>query len=576
MNKNPFAGKSTRTKIFTVISIVAILLVMVLNIWLAKFIMFGNAYIDMTPEGLYTLTPEMEKACGDVFDTLPGEIEIIFCNDRDYILDETLTRVPYYMSLAIAKRFDKCSVDSVNVKMNPTAVAKYRTTSLTEITSNNIIITYTPSVDDGTSSGETRYRIVSAENFWRIMSDNTVFSYDGEYQMMSYLLSLTLVDRPAAYFVTDHGETYYDVTDPNNPMNTEIGSFVDLLHDRGFEIKNLALSEVDEIPEDCVLLIINNPTIDFRYDADKATSLAYVSETEILDRYMTDERGSIMVSLDYAQSLPNLEDFLAEWGIECTGYKVTDKVNYVENSIKDDISTLIADYDLDTESYAYQIYGDYADMASSPRFIVHNVGSLKTAYGIGSDANEPGSANTRRIFTPFLYSSVDSQAHAYVQHEGQQSGAYTALASEGKQVLAALGSRQTTDSDSGDLTFSYVFCAASPNFFAEEYLGNTSYANFDIISALVQNICRLDTLADDSLGGGSMNGDKFYGKQIVDTAIRAEDVSENFYDDDGSPNQSFDYGLTAKRRNGIMIVIFVIPVLIAAVGVFVCVKRKYL
>ena len=576
MNKNPFAGKSTRTKIFTVISIVAILLVMVLNIWLSKYIVFGNAYVDLTPEGLYTLTSEMEDACEDVFGTIPGEVEIIFCNDRDYLLDQTLTRVVYYMSLAIAKRFDNCSVDSININMNPTAVAKYRTTSLTQLTSNDIIITYTPYGENGELGDDSRYRIVSAENFWRIMSDGTVYSYDGEYQMMAYLLSLTLLERPAAYFVTGHGETYYDVTDPNNPINSKTGALVDLLHDRGFEVKNLNLAEVDEVPEDCILLIINNPTEDFEYDPDKALSLAYVSETEKLDRFMTDERGSIMVSLDYTKKLPNLEDFLAEWGIESTGYKVTDSANSVANLIEGDTSTLIADYNVDSESYAYQIYGDYVEMSSAPRFIVNNTGTLQTAFGIGQDANEPGSAKTHRIFTPFLYSSQESEAKAYVKYEGQASGSYSALAGKGQQVIAALGSRQTTDGDSGDMTFSYVFCAASADFFATEYLGNTSYANFDIVSSLVQNICRLDTLADSSLGGGNMNGDKMFGKVMLDTSIRAEDTSETFYNEDGSINQSYTRGLTAKRRNVIIMVIAAVPVMIAAAGVVVCIKRKYL
>ena len=569
MKNNPFTGQSTRTKIFTVISIVAIILVMVLNIWLAKFITFGNAYIDMTPEGLYTLSPEMEKACEDVFDNIPGEVDIIFCNDRDYILDETLTRVVYYMAVAMDKRFDNCSVESVNVNIDPTAVARYKTTSLTEIKPTDVIIAYTPTDDGGNRTGEPRYRIVSAEKFWRIMSDNTVFSYDGEYQMMSYLLSLTLVDRPAAYFVTDHGETYYvdsPTTDAELEMNRQTGVFVDLLHDRGFEIKTLKMSEVNRIPDDCVLLIINDPKEDFKYDPDKASSLAYVSETEVLDRYMTDERGSIMVSLDYTKTLPNLEDFLAEWGIECTGLKVTDQINSVANSVEGDTSTLIADYNLDEASYAYGVYGNFATMASAPRFVVNNTGSLKTAFGVGQEANEPGSSNTLRIFTPFLYSSAESQAHT----EGG------ALAANGRQVLAALGSRQTTDSDSGDMTFSYVFCSASTDFFASDYLGNPSYANFDIVSALVQNICRLDTLADNSLGGGDMNGDKFYGKQIVDTAIRAEDEVADIYNDDGTPGKEVKRGLTAGRRGAIIAVVVAVPVLVAAAGTVVCVKRKYL
>ncbi|MBO7214195.1 MAG: hypothetical protein J6V66_01725, partial [Clostridia bacterium] len=153
------------------------------------------------------------------------------------------TRVVYYMAVAMSKRVDNLTVNAVNVNMNPTAVAQYKTTSLTEIDSGNIIISY-DSKAENTGVNNSRYRIVRAENFWRAWSDNRVYSYDGEYQMMSYIMSLTLVDRPAAYFVTDHEETYYDVSNPENPMNRETGVFVDLLHDRGFEVKNLSISEL--------------------------------------------------------------------------------------------------------------------------------------------------------------------------------------------------------------------------------------------------------------------------------------------------------------------------------------------
>jgi len=107
-------------------------------------------------------------------------------------------------------------------------------------------------------------------------------------------------------------------------------------------------------------------------------------------------------------------------------------------------------------------------------------------------------------------------------------------------------------------------------------LGNSSYANFDIVSALVQNICRLDTFADDSLGGESFNGNKFLGKQLVDTNIRAEDISENIFTEDGGEAVEISYGLTAPRRTRIIILVFVLPVAIAVIGVVVTVKRKYL
>ncbi len=593
MKNKPFASKSTRTKIFTVISLVSILLLLALNIWVTKFGIFGNAYIDMTEEGLYTLTPEMKNACDNLFDELDGEIEIIFCDDRDHIIKDISTRVVYYMAVAMSKRADNLTVSAVNVNMNPTAVAQYKTTSLTEIDSGNIIISY----DSGAKANgvnNSRYRVVRADNFWRAWSDNRVYSYDGEYQMMSYIMSLTLVDRPAAYFVTDHEETYYDVTNPENPMNRETGVFVDLLHDRGFEVKNLSISEliteaekesaetgktvIPRIPDDCILLIINNPKTDFRYDSDKATSFAYVSETEILDRYMTEERGSIMVSLDYdsarlnngGEKLSNLEDFLAEWGIECTGLKVTDDKNFVDNT-RNDHSTIIADYELEAETYASSIYGTFASMTSSPRLVIDDSGVLRTSFGIGQSANEPGSAQTLRIFTPFIYSMGDSLTYTKDDY-----GEYNTLADDGKQIVAALGSRQTTDQDNGNLTFSYVFCSASPTFFSSDILGNASYANFDIISSLVQDICRLESYADESLGGDGANNKKLFGKVLVDPAIRDADEHKQIFVEGGSTESVSTLGLTDSRRAWATVIVFIAPVVIAIVGVVVTVRRKYL
>ena len=147
MKNNSHAGKNSRTKIFTVITATAVILLLALNLWVSSFGIFGNAYIDMTPEGLYTLTPKMVQICREVFCTSDGEprdpgITITFCNDPDYLIDDVSTRLIYYMAIALSKKFDNCEVETVNVKMNPTTVAKYKTTSLTDIKPNDVIISY--------------------------------------------------------------------------------------------------------------------------------------------------------------------------------------------------------------------------------------------------------------------------------------------------------------------------------------------------------------------------------------------------------------------------------------------------
>jgi hypothetical protein len=67
---------------------------------------------------------------------------------------------------------------------------------------------------------------------------------------------------------------------------------------------------------------------------------------------------------------------------------------------------------------------------------------------------------------------------------------------EGSYGLAAVTTRTVFDSVTAEYTYSYVFCANDGDFFSNELLGNASYANFEIMSALINNISRVDDLQD--------------------------------------------------------------------------------
>ena len=590
MKNKPLAGKATRTKIFTVITVASLILLIALNLFVTSFGIFGNAYIDLTPEGLYTLRDEMTRVCSEIFLTEDGkvrdpdkQIKITFCDDPDNLIANTSTRLIYYMAVAIANKFDNCELEYVNVRMTPTAVARYKTTSLTEIDSDDVIVSY------GTKDGDVlRYSITSAEKFWHVGSDGKVYAFDGEYKLASILLSLTLVNRPAAYFVTDHNTTYYDVSNKNAPSNAELGNFVDLLNERGLEIKNLSLAELingaapgtaPSIPEDCVLLIINDPKEDFDigYNAVDLDKYEYISETEVLDRYMTEERGSIMVTKDYTTgSLPNFDDFLAEWGIECTGMKVKDDDNYIKKQDDaEDHTTVIADYELTEGSYAASIYGDFASLSSAPRVIVSDTGTIVSAYGDSVGDAEAGSTKTSRIFAPLLYTSASSVSF------GKYNGEYneSVVDTKGKQIIAAVSGRQTIDSYSNERTYSYIFCAATNDFFGNALIGNASYANYDIVSALVQNIARLETHAPTSLGGLSLNNsdDTFGGKMLADASIRETDEYVKGVNDNGDiVVVETKHGLPAAMLVVIIVAVTIIPLAVAIVGIVVCLKRRYL
>lgn len=577
MKNKLFTGKSTRTKAFTVITAIALVVIIAINLLVTALSIYGTAYIDMTPEGLYTLRPAMVDVCREVFYTEDGSlrepgIEITFCNDRDNLIKNTYTRVVYYMAIALSKKYENLTVNAVNVNIDPMGVAQYKTSSLTKIEPNDVIVSY----------GQ-RHRIVSAESFWRI-GDKKVYSFDGEHRLASILLSLTLVNRPAAYFVTDHNETYYDPSNAEHKDNAEMYEFKSLLEERGLQIKTISLSETiakaeaegvrPELPEDCVLLVINDPKEDFRYDESKLGSFSYVSETELIDRFLARNRGAIMVAKDYKIQLPVFEDFLKEWGIKFSGTLVKDDEQFL-NTGAEDGTVLITDYNKLITSYGYEIYGDYVELASAPKVIVGDTGHIECTFGDATGTGEAGTSNTSRVFDSFLYSSESSCDYG----KNSITGEYVDSGKDGPKTLASITGRKTMSSETGDSTYSYVFCAASADFFSETYLGNASYANYDVVSSLVHNIARLETHASSELGGLSMNAsdETFLGKMLVEDIINAEDKDIKEWDDSigGYTVVKTYYGLTNNMKIVYSVIFALIPLTIAIVGVVVCVRRKY-
>ena len=285
MKGNLFKGKSRRTKLFTVITLASVVILLGLNLVLSYFGQQKTIFLDMTPEGLYTLSDLMVEECDEMFKELKEKnenqkVKIIFCTDPDYLTASTESRLTYFMALKLQNQYPgMVDVETVNVRMNPTAVAKYKTTSLSKINASDVIVSY----------GD-RYRIMSSQKFW-VVGSNDIYHYNGEYRIASLIKSVTAISQPIAYFVTDHNETYYDPQSPESEMSISMAGFADLLTDRGLDIKTLRLSEVERVPDDCALLIINNPKTDFTYDESRLDEFGYVSDTEKLDRYLVMKQG---------------------------------------------------------------------------------------------------------------------------------------------------------------------------------------------------------------------------------------------------------------------------------------------
>ncbi len=554
MKKSIFKGKSTRTKVFTLITVGIILALLGIN-YLLTYIGIQRAwYVDLTPEGLYSLSDEMIEECSDIAPLNEGDkkLKIIFCSDPDTLMENTVTRIVYLMSLQMQKEFENVEVETLNVIYEPTKVAQFRVTSLTEFEPTNIIISY----------GDT-YRITDAESFWTVTSEDSYFSYNGEYKLATIIMSVTAVNKPVAYFSTGHGETYFDPDNKENSTNHDAEQLYYLLLERGLDVKTIDLTDpaVEEIPEDCKLLIINNPTVDFDLDYDEADrdKFFYVTETEKVDRYLREDQGAVMVTKDYAITLSNLENFLFGWGFDFSTYRITDDVN---NAGKP--NEVLGVYETNTDSYANAIYGEFASRPSAPHTVYTNTGYISCSFYLTDRVDEPGANNVSVTYNPFM----KSYTTAVASKDGSSIDEVDVA-----RDLAAVSVRYALDSYTNEAEYSYVFCANSAEFLSNELLSDGSIANFDMVSALVNNISRTDIYASTDLGGTSMNSSKYGGKQLVYDVL--SDVATTIYNSDATIK-----GTTKALTDGVTTALVVIscsvPAVLLVIGAAVRIRRRYL
>lgn len=560
MKNSIFKGKSTRTKVFSVITIVGICLILCLNLVLTHFCEQKLFFVDLTPEEFYTLSDTMVEVCDEMFapdeNGNKKEIKITFCTDPDYLIGSDDMRATYFMALALQNKYDNVTVETVNAALDPTAVSAYKTTSRDTISNTDVIVSY-----------GAKYRIVNAAGFWTTYSQNEgYFSYNGEYRMASILASITAIYQPVAYFVTNHGETYYDPANPDSQNSKDTGYLADLLTERGLKIKTIDLSDpsIKRIPDDCVLLIINNPTNDFTYDEDRLDEFNYVSETEMLDRYLVRDYGSIIINKAHDVDLPCLERFVSEWGIGFGDEQVydPDKALFGGSSSDSDNSKFAGVYDSNDENFGYAYYGAYSTLSSAPQMVFNNTGYVYCTFDSGEAMIEPGNIQGSRDYAAFIGTSEN--AYNYV-------GSATVTS---EKTLIAAGIRSNLDAYTGERVSSYVFCTNSGDFFSNELLGNPSYANYDIMASVISNISRTDKYATTDLGGLTTNSSTVGGKQCVSTTL--SDTPKEVLSPDLHSIVRVNKGLGKGAIVAYTIIAMVPAVAALTLGIIVTIKRKFL
>ena len=490
------------SKKITIITALVVLLVIIFNVIFTLIADVGLFYVDMSEvryvdgeSTMYTLSgsckslirtqviPMIESvnSTRESRGEEPIKLNIVFCADRDKVEGDEKMRYVSMTARSLEKEFsDFIDVQYVNIRQNPSAVQRFKTTSASTIYESDIIVEF-----------GSEYLVQGVKSFF-YHDDGKAYAwaYNGEQKLSAMILSLTRAESPICAITTNHGESLFSA---DGKVKEEYSTFIKLIGGAGYDIVYLDL-ENDEIPENCRMMITFDPQSDFR--AYGALGESGVSEIDKLDRYLEGSNAFFYICSRETPTHKNLEEYLSEWGIAVAradngagiyeNYAVRDMQNctdtgrgdivigkYGEEGVADGVTG-----DLQSQSYPPMVIFGKSTAITPSQSYVKNFVPADTENGIEAYSYYSYFHNgVTRIITN-VFSSYDT-ASAYVGGE-----VYEIAADENLFGLMTVTKesrmKQETSYTSIDRS-SYVLSLASTDFLTNDALDSAAYGNTDVV-----------------------------------------------------------------------------------------------
>ena len=471
---------------FAVAMTVAVLaVVIVINAIFSSVAEKKNLYLDMTKEQIYSISDEADA----IFSSLSNKpIEIIFFTEPDIMLSYQYQKMIYDYALKLEDTYDYITVKYIDSIENPEAVEPYLSSSIPQVYTTDVVIT------NGAA-----FRCYNMEKFYTFDSQtNTVFAFNAEYRFATAMMQLSY-DSMLACFTVGHGEST-----SSSEMHT-------LFTEAGFEVRDIDLSK-ENIPEETRVLIINSPVYDFSGAYDE------VNEIDKIDRYL-DNMGNLMVFSDPSAStnLPNLNEYLTEWGIAYTPAHIEDKDHCIDVYGQ----SLIARYT--AEGDGASLNKPLRELENAPKTIASNAMPIDILW---TQHNGIGVSSILETYESAKAYSIEDNS----------------VVKEGSMPLMTV-SMKTTIGENNEKYYNYVLCAGTKSFADEKYLNGSTYGNSDIIYAAM----------------------RAFGKELVPV-----DLDFKVFDD-------LTLDVTLKQANGWTVTLTLLfPAIILITGAVVLIRRKRL
>ena len=411
-----------------------------------------------------------------------AKVKIIFCDEEDDInLDSTSKYV-----LETAKQLrtsypDHIELEFINIYANPSAVNKYKTSSLTNIYYSDVII----------ESGN-EYRVLNMSAFFVSSTEDSssAWAYNGEKKFVSAIMAITQAEAPVAGVLLNHGETFYDY------------ALLTLIEDAGYKIQEIDLSR-DEIPEECRLILCYNPDKDFLGSSDVGEGES--SEIHKLSEFLSDVNNSFMVFMSpNTPKLKNLEEFLEMWGVvfdrtqDADGNISSNVIKEtLDNSVTADGYSAIAQYV--TQGLGAELTSDMRQVMSPSKVVFRNAMSIfyPDTYTIERGEDDITGTEDDLIayykdgVSRYIYNVFTSSAGAVAMSGGDEVGkatesepfVYMTLTEEYRvynEPVYDVNGNQLQNYEYGKAS-SYVAAFSSVEFATEQYLMSSSYGNSEVL-----------------------------------------------------------------------------------------------
>ena len=422
----------------TVIMVVIIAIVIAANVMFSK-LPTAARNIDVSSNNLYSIGDTTHS----ILDGLKNDVEIIVIKDKE----STDKRI----STLLAKYADYSDHIKVTYK-DPVLYPSVLTTYDTE--ENNIVIKC--DATDKTTKVAFSDIIVTSTSYYGSTYET---SFDGEGQLTKAIDYVSNENNKLIYTISGHGES-------------DLGKNIsELISKSNFNVKSVNLLVDNGIPDDCDMLICNQPTKDLADD-----------ELKLLREYMENGGKMTVVLADTTTETPNFDALMADYGIS--------KVN---------------GYIADTERYygqnVYQIFPNYSSGDITGKFGSEEYTLLFGSLGLKVEKTDGVTVDE------FLTTS--NKGAAVVGENDYTEGKYTlaAAATKDESRFTVFGSASIIDDE---------FTSYYTNLMNLQVFMNSITSNFDDVSNISIDSISLQTTYN-TIANGSGIGAIFIG--IIPVAL---------------------------------------------------------